>query len=287
MKSKIVAAMLIYSSLAMAQLPVDLNSLISSPSQIMIEKAVGSGIILIREGYQLQDKKSKQFYGRNNQEEFGSSFSFGVLTCIGVIGLQDMVEPWKGDPNINSYKDKYIPVVSDFRYKSIADSASVKHLEFDTKNVETLNESHGIKVFRKKMEGRGLLFNQSGNYSDGWLVTLHADKPKDLEANLMINVQKNNVEIKSDQDLYPLKDVTLEDDVVGGVFLNPQSNQIGQIELCLSGILVKKDTKWNLVLIRNGEIVSSGITPIDNDTLTPIEKGEKRQKKDRKKTDKQ
>jgi hypothetical protein len=246
---------------------------LKSANQQLIEDAVGEGLFIVHTSYRLKDKKGKkpQFYGWENQPYFGETLSLGVKTRTGFILDARAVTPWLSDARFDAYRDdnSYEPVVFESRFTSISDTAS------SLLNVSKTEPVAGGNLYLSSdtvFRHRGFPVDNADGLKQGWLVWLVAPDSSDINDNIL--VYRNETEFRKGHTVYPVK--TPSRPVLGGLFIVPRIEDIGQITFYLCGIAVDNDGQWQIV--RTG--ISSETsqpkavkeTPTDRkkDGLTPI-----------------
>lgn len=242
----------------------------------MVEKSIGQGIFLLRQEYQLEDTLTHKRYTLDNRSDFGSVVSFGVLTESGYIVRNDIVIPWEKDRQFEQYRNsQYRPVLSKTMIRTVKDSTWCESTLISPKCVFPMKDSQWVEV-KDSLYATGLVSDYSDGKKDGWIVWLTSGKEHKDSSALSLVTYRQSLELsgKGDDDI-EIKAPDTKTYVLGGIYINPCFDRIGQITFKVCGIIVKKEDSW--VLLRYTSRLSaeeSDAEKTDKDkapVLTPLE----------------
>lgn len=97
------------------------GNIINTPPEIKIDTvsllSLEQHMFVLKQDYCLYDKRKKKFYGYNDNEQFGTTYSFGIK-CNGFNIITDQaVQPWKYDEHYNEFKsNKLEPLITSSKY---------------------------------------------------------------------------------------------------------------------------------------------------------------------------
>ena len=213
----------------------------------MIEDAVGKGLMLVRQEYQLEDTLTLKRYSLDGKPEFGSAVSFAVKTRDGIVVSKNLMKPWEDDKNYSKYVgSKYRPVLTRTLVRTIdnTDWTPMDSLSFS--DVSCLADDSWIETAVDDPDG----FQQDTLYGekDGWFVwfTTVGDNPETSKISLVS--YKNKLSLAQRVKIMEVAPANTENTLWGAIYLTPDFSQIGKMTLLMNGIVVKNDSGWNLVL---------------------------------------
>jgi hypothetical protein len=247
---------------------------LKSANQQLVEDAVGDGFFVVNSRYRLRNVKEKKFYGWENKDYFGETITLGIKTHEGYLIDSRAITPWQNDANFEEYRDNksFEPVLWQTTYRCKSDTA------FSDLNIETTEFK--ADVYGKFQFAADTLFHKQGFLTDnsdgnknGWLVWVLAPDSASNESDLL--VYRSEIEFIAGQKAYDIKTAATAKTILGGVFVIPQVEKIGQITFYLSGIAVEKNGEWQIV--RLGSAVADKNVKVDEKSkqtkksgLTPI-----------------
>ena len=247
MKKIFLFALLLVCSDAFAQFNM---GFIKSSNQQMIEDAVGKGLMLVRQEYQLEDTVTRKRYSLDGRPEFGSAVSFAIKTKGGIVVSKSIMTPWEGDENYTPYAGgKYRPVLTRTLVRSVKESGWSVVDSTDFSIVRFLSDESWIEVPVDCEEGFQLdtLYGER----DGWLVWLTSVGEDINISDLSLVSYKSKLTLSQKIKVMEIGPANTENTLLGAVYLIPDFSHIGQITLKMKGVVVKNGSGWNLVLIDN------------------------------------
>lgn len=255
------------------------QNLFSSVNQQLIEQAVGDGIMLIRQEYQLEDTVTMKRYTWNNQPEFGNSQSFCVLTENGYIASNKVLEPWKYDSKYAKYKDSvYRPVLSKTYCRTISDDKYREVGCLSPIGPRTLLQDDWIYVCDSTFNKRGFISDTVSGEKNGWLIWLTINNVEKIDTEQLTLVSyRHELSIEERKYIYEIPEPTTQRHIIGGIYVEPKYLEIGRIEFALIGIVVNIDNKWHVIRWRSESqseqksVIDQPTSALDDDALTPVE----------------
>ena len=252
---------------------------LQSANQQFIEDAVKNGVFIVRRCYRLQDTTTDppSFFGWQNMDYFGETFSLGIKVVDGYLLGDSAVRPWEYDDKFKKHaqKERFVPVLSTSEYKTL-DDTGYKPLPF--REITTKEISAG----RVYLAQDAAVFNQKGfsvDYSDGnkkgWLVWLVSDKPVEGQDHPAVTfmIYRSELTFERDKESYEVNIPATDKQPFGGFYVLPEITDIGQINFRLAGALHNENGKWQVIRVKNTKErpAEGGLTPImeRNDTQKP------------------
>lgn len=251
----------------------------------IIEEALKDGFFLIRQDYQLEDKKDPgSRFNWGDEPSFGYGISFIVRLNNGFVTTSNIVEPWKNDERFSEYENTHNPV---FLKTS---TMKVGQKEWKTEGA----------LFQPKMEkdlSNDLLYVKDTIWNGGftratgygkkdvyvvWLMAeggcLNPTKPLEYyfeTTKIETEEAQNSVEVSVPYNPRVKK-------YVGGIVVEPVCREVGKIELALVGVInldnkqpedgKEAPEKWNYrISLLDADMGQSDntLTPSSSGSLTP------------------
>lgn len=247
-----------------------------SSNQQMIEDAIKDGIYIVEQSYRLRSNNDGKFYGRNNQPEFSKTYSVAIKLNGAYCIDEQVLTPWESDDNYISLstaeKERYAPVLYKSSYRGVFQS------KWDNFPVDTLNCTKivGSQLYSMADEhgAFGFQVNVIEGLKKGWVVwvTTSEDISKTNSFNSNLNIYRLEIELIKGQSLYEINQPAFQSNSIGGIYVVPEVNRIGQITFTLVGMMRNIDKKWSVVTL--GEVKENGQDENSNSELTPINENE-------------
>lgn len=270
-----------------------------SAGQIITENAVKGSVVIVRQSYQVKNKKTGKIYGRNGRSDFGHFYSIGLKTDAGLVLTDGALKPWLFDTAFKKVEDEYEPIISLTEIRDIEDSGNVKFtqcpLKLDRNQPEGVWIANNNKIMPNAME-----LDLTDGTKDGWLIWYLAPKNLDdtPDSKISLQIVSKKVELSGsvEQDLDSPNGGS---NVLGAIYVCPAYLGGGHVTYKLVGVAVKNDKQWKLQMpftafsFDKKSVTSDSEyeTPKAEDAneekqgdveLTPIEKGKKKSKKSKK-----
>jgi hypothetical protein len=214
----------------------------NSGNRQLIEEAIKDGLFIVCQSYQLQDTTAQTptYYGWDNAEHFGYAYSLGIKVENGYYLDRKAVYPWQYDSRFDEYNGsrQYAPVVSAGKYRTLTDSV-LFDFSFTDAELKAVAGEQFYFVQDSLFENKGFLTDDSDGMKKGWLVWLLDD--------FSLLVYRNELEFTAGKNIYPVTDPSANKEVLGGIYVVPQFDGIGQIRFLLSGLICGKSGQWQVV----------------------------------------
>lgn len=265
-----------------------------SAGQEITEKALKGSIFIVKQAYQLKDKKSGDLFGKNGKEEFGAAYSYAVLTVLGGYAPTNIFTPWENDKAFDEYKEKYEPVNANTWLRSLEHKAVYNKISISEPDS---NEGFSLFNISDTLQNQRLGIDGQTGEKDGWMVWLTSSESLQESESTAVTVLPINkiITINEKDKFYDIDPPTKTGHILGGLYVCPTYKGGGHVEYLLVGFAVQKDNKWQMYVPFIGmKAESVKYAPAttesleENNGLTPINKNKSESKKKReKKTKKQ
>lgn len=269
MKKRILIFLSFCSTMCLSQ-GLNINSLLRSSSQQLIEDAVQNGIYLIQSSYQLEDSTGQRF-GLDGQPFFNRLEYFGCILNGGIIIPDEAFRPWQEDQEIKQYIDSYKPVLYEVNIRTLKDSIfhSMDSLAFK----DTVCLWNGYVAARKK-NIQGFEIDTTAGNKDGWLILI------DYDDYAITSIHKSVQIISEGKQIIEVP--TALPKILGGVYVVPTVKSIGQVTFQLGGIVLPADGGKKLTILYPflGKNYAKQLNPISKGgTIQPIKVDDKFKKR--------
>jgi hypothetical protein len=245
-----------------------------SSNQQLIEDAVKDGLFVIRQNYQIKDTSTTPptFYRWGNDPHLGAVYALGVKVKNGFYGYNKILFPWNYDTRYEQYRNiaNYVPVISETNYRQL-DSTRYKTTPFPANACSLLADSLVVHLKSELFAGNGFFENYSPGNKDGWVVWVVSDKPVAVTDTIPLSllIYRTKLVYEAGKKRYEIKDPITDKEILGGLYVVPETGDVGQILFKLSGLLIKIDNNWNVVVL-DGNSAASMLQPAARGGLTPV-----------------
>ena len=232
----------------------------ATSSDSIYREIIMNNLFVLRQDYSLYDKRDDEYYGLDDNDFFGTTYSIG-LKCKGFNILTDVaIRPWEYDGNYENFKSKkLVPEITSSKYRFVNDSTSHRFTQSDT--VITTNRKikedsyYSSAPFIKSQEG--FILNTQDTCKTGILVWIIIEKGRIESADMKVNFDFSSFETE----MFGSVSVTppANKKVIGGLFIT--KSQETDIPFHLAGLLSQKDNSWVL------EFPFKGFNDEGNETL--------------------
>lgn len=212
----------------------------------LIKKTNGKAIAVVEQMYQLKDAKGN-VYGLNGNEEFGETYSLGIVTEEGLIVTDKATHPWDYDPNYDQYKNdkNYEPVLYETDIKPFGEKDSIR-MECTEETPKDLGVGCFLMPCFQSEEG-GITLSDTTGKVDGWMVwAMHPTSneiTKDLDYHVYV-VHTQSVDVKDNG--FVVKPPQNMERAIGGFFVVPHITKVGSVCFELCGVAIKMNDDWTL-----------------------------------------
>ena len=247
---------------------------IQTSNQQLIEEAIKEGVFIVHSYYRLQDTVASAYFGWQNQNWFGQSYSLGIRVKEGYYLMDKAIRPWVYDKKFEQYaqSNRLVPVISSSEYKMPVDT-SYTALPYNnvTTNVVQAQQHYFVQdstLFHQK----GYPVDNSDGLKNGWQVWLVVDKPME-EDNAQIPtflIYRLELTFENGEACYEVRDPSTNKHVLGGFYVLPIVTDIGQISFHLLGVLHQIEGRWQVVRLSDSTPSHMEHSLVTEDGLTPI-----------------
>lgn len=224
-----------------------------------------NNLFILRQDYCLYDKRDDEYYGYDDNDFFGTTYSIG-LKCKGFNILSDVaVRPWEYDDKYDKFKSKkLIPEITRSKYRFVNDTTSHRFTPSDTVIIKSKTIQEDLYYTTSPFVGsqEGFILNTQDTCKTGTLVWVVVEKGNIESANMKVSLELSSFETE----MYGSITVTppANKKVIGGLFIT--KTQGTDIPFYLAGILSKKANSWVL------EFPFKGFKEEGSETLTKLGK---------------
>jgi len=215
-------------------------------SQNIMERAIDGSTVVLRQSYQVKNKKNGKTYGRSGKEYFGHSYSVAVKTESGLIISEKGLKPWLYDEAFKKVENDYEPVISMTEIRET--NADTKYVQCPIK-VQNQQPSEGIWIanIADSLNTNTLETDNENGVKDGWLIWFYS--PKDSKADelgaVSLKSVNKKIDIKDDKGI-DIDEPANSNKVLGGIYVCPYFIGGGHVVYKLVGMAMKIENKWKL-----------------------------------------
>ena len=220
---------------------------IRKPSgQVMVEKSIDGTIVLVKQSYQVKNKKTGKIYGRSGKKDFGHCFSIAIKSEHGFLLTEKGLKPWLYDESFKKVENDYEPVILMTEIREI--STESKFIQCPMK-IQSQQPAEGIWIanIADSLNTDKLEIDNENGVKDGWLIWFYS--PKDSKADELgaVSLQSANkkIDVKYDKSI-DIDEPANSNHVLGGVYVCPYFIGGGHIVYKFVGMVVKIENKWKL-----------------------------------------
>lgn len=224
---------------------LEIGSLTTSGQKIT-ENAVKGSVSVIKQSYQVKNKKTGKIYGRSGRKDFGHSFSIAIKSEHGFLLTEKGLKPWLYDESFKKVENDYEPVISMTDIRVIR--AESKFIQCPMK-IQSQQPAEGIWIanIADSLNTDKLEIDNENGVKDGWLIWFYS--PKDSKADELgaVSLQSVNkkIDVKDDKSI-DIDEPANSNHVLGGVYVCPYFIGGGHIVYKFVGMVVKIENKWKL-----------------------------------------
>jgi len=224
---------------------LEIGSLTTSGQKIT-ENAVKGSVSVIKQSYQVKNKKTGKIYGRSGRKDFGHSFSIAIKSEHGFLLTEKGLKPWLYDESFKKVENDYEPVISMTEIREI--NTESKFIQCPMK-IQSQQPAEGIWIanIADSLNTDKLEIDNENGVKDGWLIWFYS--PKDSKADELgaVSLQSVNkkIDVKDDKSI-DIDEPANSNHVLGGVYVCPYFIGGGHIVYKFVGMVVKIENKWKL-----------------------------------------
>lgn len=215
-----------------------------SMGQIITENAIEGSVVIIKQSYQVKDKKSGKIYGRFGRNDFGQVFSIGVKSNVGLVVSEPALKPWLYDDAYMKVEENYEPIISLTEIRNIEKDLEVKFKQ----NPLQIKQQQPDGLWIASADYDGMALDDEEGSKDGWLIWYSAQNELSLNPESEVSIQTINkqIEVKSSGNDIEIDAPVNSEKIIGGIYVRPVFRGGGHVDYILVGMAVTDGTKWKL-----------------------------------------
>ena len=214
--------------------------------------SIKEGFVLLQHNYQVLNEDYEPIGNKSGKDFYGRIFTCGIRVGSGEFLVeQDFIKPWSEDTSIPK-SDKYECVSSYTGYMELS-TIEIESLNTDVESANALVENHIYSISGNELEGLEIdtQFGKKRGYAV-WLVSKTDFSAINAPTGLNLNITPLNITTNGSRSTYNIINQP-EGHIIGGAFLVPHSEQMGQIKFRVNGIFEKIGGVWKLVSLGTEE----------------------------------
>lgn len=203
-------------------------------------------LIVIRQDYSLYNKKRDVYYGYNDCEFFGTTYSLGIKCYKFTLLFDEAVHPWNYDSKYLDFKDrKLTPKITKTQFVLLDDSTSYNFSEMDSVLVENnLIKENSLYIADPLTSLQdGIYLNTADTCKNGLLVWVVKESGEYERGNVLFDLRfvPFQAEMAGTIPVTPPSDCK---DILGCLYITESVNK--DIPYYLSGIATLQNKLWQL-----------------------------------------
>lgn len=213
----------------------------------LIKSALRGSVVVVRQSYQVKNKKNEKVFGRNGRKDFGHNYSISVKTENGLTLTTGALKPWMYDNAFKKVENEYEPIISLTEVRDVETTGKPVFSQCPLR-INLQKEEEGLWMANvADMQPNAMEIDTDEGDKDGWIIWYIAkqnlDDQESANIALQINAKKLNVQIGGRYDI----DVPSDGDLVlGGIYVCPQYKGGGHVSFRLVGIMTLDEGSWKL-----------------------------------------
>lgn len=227
-----------------------------SGNQEIIQKAIDSAIVIVRQDYVLQSTNNPALtFGRGDNPFFGRKYAIAVLSENHLLFDISLKTPWFDDPNYTEYRgsDTLKPILKEAWAKPIYGNTYIQ-IVTDTSlltcQIDSVFKSNGIGICPSPFTATGLKIKPMDSDREGWLVL--GSSETDLSDNdtlpVKVTIYREKPEYNPTERAGKIKSPAQPAKILGGFFVFPEY-RMGTVQFYMSGIFIKKILNYYVAAI--------------------------------------
>ena len=211
----------------------------------LVVHAVAPSLRIVKQQYRL--KKDGDYFGKNNMNHFGESFSLAVKVADGMILQHSVMYPWLNDKDyleINS-AGTYSPVLyKSFQKPVTGGDYEGVNLELDSPYVRNVGRDSLLYMHYDIYRDFGMYMDTKEGEKKGYLLWVSWDKDT-----VSFSVESYSVDAVKGKTIVPL-DPSSPSSLLGGIFVVPVFEKPGTVTFYLAGVAsTVNHLDWSLKLL--------------------------------------
>lgn len=221
------------------------------PVLSIIADAVKPALSIVRQQYRVE--QGGKYYGRRSRPYYGESFSLRVKVSGSSFLQRNVIYPWENDEDFKRLNQgkKYEPSIYYTYNHAVSDSIwTPVDLELETQFVQPFDSDSLIYKHDDAVNDFGLAIDDTPGKKQGYMIWAYSSTTA-TDSLMKVYLRQNSmpVDAKGNSALIKLNPSDSEK-VIGGIYVVPVVERVGQIKVLLAGIATKKtDGSWALFLL--------------------------------------
>lgn len=217
-----------------------------SSGQTITEKSINGCAVVVKQSYQVKNKKTGKVFGRGGRNDFGRSFSIAIKTELGLVLSDYALTPWLEDNAFKKVENDYDPVISLTETRSLDDKTQCEYKQFPLEIGR--QQPEGLWIAQFDIADNTMEIDTDKGLKDGWLIWFVSqnDLSFDESAPISLNSINSKLEVNGEDFDIDINPPTNEEKVVGGIYVCPTFLGGGHVSFRLVGLTVKVEDKWKL-----------------------------------------
>lgn len=219
----------------------------SSSCDLLVNKAISGSVVVVRQSYQVKNKKNGKVYGRHGGKEFGQHFSIGVKTENGLVITNAAMTPWAEDDAYKKIEKDYDAFISFTEIREIVQEGESTYSQCPL--AVDSNQPQGLWLAQTKNFKNNLLeLDLENGKKDGWIMWYTMKKAPNVEPNSPVNIQSitKKIELADSVTIVDVEAPSDGDIVLGGIYVCPTYYGGGHVIYKLVGMTILDNGKWHL-----------------------------------------
>lgn len=211
-----------------------------------INRIVQKSIFIVRQDYSLYNKKKKMYYGYNDQDFFGTTYSLAIKCDSFTLLYDEAVFPWDYDPKYPDFENKKLePEITKTHILLISDSISYSYTVLDSVLLDNRVIKEDLLYASRPLTNSqdGMLINTSDTCKMGiliWITRKSGDYEKG-DIKLDFKYVALDTEMLGNVIVVPPTDCR---DIIGCLYMTESGNK--ENPYLLSGIATQQEQQWML-----------------------------------------
>lgn len=215
--------------------------------QDITSKAIIGSVVVVKQSYQVKNKKNGKIYGRNGKKNFGQGFSIGVKTEAGLVLTDEALKPWISDNAFKKVEQNYEPIISLTEIRAVEEKIQADFsqcpLHIGSPQPQGLWIAKAGDVSPYAME----IDTEEGGKA-GWLIWYTTEKSLTNDPKEVIGIQavSKRIELVPDITEFDIDVPSTDKIVLGAIYISPTYLGGGHISYKLVGMAVNTEGQWKL-----------------------------------------
>ena len=219
----------------------------TTPPDSIASKATFTSVAIIKQSYQIKDKKKGQVFGRDGRNDFGHSYSLAIKTEAGLILTDIALQPWLYDEDFKKVEKDYEPIISLTEMRNIHSDGNVKFKQTPLKIGQEQPNGIWLATTEDPFEN-SLAIDAEDGQKDGCIIwfCVNQNIDKNPNAKVFLKTSQIKMDVKESRNYSTVGPPAGQELVLGGIFVRPVFLGSGQVIYKLVGVATKDENDWRL-----------------------------------------